>query len=342
MAEPPTEPGPQPAGSTRQLTVALIAAALVQFTALYLLNHLMVRGNWGLTMGAATAAILPLGLILWFGVARRHDRGGWWKIPLVLWFAGFFALFPGTAVREDPSRPERPPVYLPVVADDYWRAGVRIAEGATIVAERPGARSTARPAHTDDMRIIERIGAEFRAQMEQDGRDYEAALAATGYTSLLGPTVRPADLQTQRRILVAVRRQIGLFETRYQTRIEEVERALEAAPISEESRATVLEGFRAAIGLTRDRARQIWQLEQDIASAQLGMIDILAQAQWRRDGARFVLSSALHQERFDARMSDVIAAREEQAAARQTMRGIIRTTAAGMPPEDEVGADEAD
>jgi hypothetical protein len=313
------------------MAVALIAAAAIQFTLLFLLRHHMERGNWGLLLFVATMAVLPLGLTLWFAVAAHYDRRGWWKIPLVLWPVGFVALVPGAAVHDAPEPPP-PEIAMPAPVSNYWRAGASIAGATRTVAQRSRDRiaAPAQPA-AGDMAVIDRIGLAFATQMASDGSDYEAALAAAGYSAtLLSPTVRSrADLAAERRRVAAVLSLIADFEARYEARIEAVERQLGQAPISDEARAAVLGGFRAAVRLTRDRARQIWQLERDIAQAHRGMIEVLAQSRWTRDGERLVFPSTVDQARFETRLGDVRAARDDQAAWRDEMQETIEAVADG-------------
>lgn len=293
----------------------LAGAGAVQFAALFVLRDFIEPGNWGLFLLAGTASILPLGLALWFGFFRTRDPAGWWKIPSVLWPVSLLGLYTGVAV---PDRVQ-PEFSRPVVAMDayeYRRAGERIAQGASIVATRPRAVARAVPA-PGDRGEIERIRFEFERQMAADAGDYAAALAAAGYPTLLGQIRTPSDLPAARRKIDAVQALIRTYRARYEERLGEVERRLMRAPLSEEARQAVLDGFRFSIRFRRDSGLHIWQLERDKSEAHRGMIDALREGRWQRRGERFVFPDAREQARFDTRLGDVHGAELELAAIRE-------------------------
>lgn len=311
----------------------LASAGVLQFVILFLLRNQMEPNNWGLCMAATTAAVVPLGLALWFGFFRRRDPRGWWKILLVLWPAGFLGLFTGVAIPAETPRqpPDDMTITLPISA--YWLAGVRIAVATCIVAQGPdddGSVSHPAGPTSGDMREIDRIDAEFRRQMGEDGTEYEAALVEAGYPDiLLARNLRsPANLPAARQRLARVLALIERFRARYAARIQAVEARLGRLRL-EAARADVLAGFQAARAPTRNRTDQIWRLERDIVQAQRGMLDLLGATRWRRSGERFVFSAAADQRRFDALASDVNQARDDQTAWRQEIVQVMGGVAAG-------------
>jgi hypothetical protein len=310
------------------LALPLTIAGAVQFTGLFLLRNFMEPHNWLLFLAVTTAATLPVGLLLWFGVFRRRNPHGWWKIPLILWPAGFLALFTGVAVVQQPgfdspaefNRLVTVPEPMPA-GNVYWAAGESIAQESRTVAERAHAAPAQPLDGSSELREIERIRLDFARQMAADGREFEAALEAAGYRTLLSARyVRgPGDLAGARRKLETAVARIRAFRARYEERVRDVEQRLIAAPIGDEAREALVGGFRARRAAMRSPANQVWQLEHDAASAFGGMIDLLAEARWRREGERFVFDDRADQRRFDARRADVDGVREEEESLREQL-----------------------
>lgn len=322
------------AGPGWSVALPLVGAGAAQFFALLLLRNLMEPNNWGLFLAITIVAVVPLGLILWFGFFRTCDPRGWWKIPLVLWPATFLALFTGVAVPGDTSRlqPDDMPIVMPI--SGYWLAGVRIALPTCIVAQSPEDDDAAyRPVGlaNGDMRAINRIASDFGRQMGEDGRAYEAALVEAGYPDLLlARNLRtPADLPAARQRLARVQPLIERFQARYAARIEAVEEQLGRLARESAPGADVMAGFRAAREPTRGRTDQIWRLERDIVQTRRGMLDLLGSTRWHRSGERFVFPAASDQRRFDALEGDVNQARDDQSAWRQEIIQVMGGVSSG-------------
>ena len=284
--------------------------ALIQFVVCLGLTRSPIGEDAPRMIGGIIGTMLPAWLILYLGFGRRRDPRGWWKILLALLPAtllGLLLVAGKQATNEDAAMNSIVAAGQQMLDSDGSDLGSLSHSGATGEAGE-----------------LERVVLDLLRTLAEDRRNYERDLAASGFSDTLLPTVLQdrSDVAEARRRASAGRAVIERYYSVHASRMASVPERFATADISRQARASATQGFLDSQRASNNYVAQMKALELRTADALMAVVDILARAQWRRNGEGFEFGSQADSDAFNARMSRInaVARQQEQLVSAQRRR----------------------